>query len=1328
MNDLIVSLNEAGRVAWPRLAAVSLELVVFVLLVIAVIHAVRLRSASVRQWLWRLSLAKPLVALLIVSPAPFLVLRSLMPSDNETRLAAEANSAATRAFKEHHAPNTANPMVDEAEAPPVASAPRLSGIHDGATNAVLSETPDSTAGPVVPSAANKTKANLPEIKLTATGWAVVVWLGVAIALLLRLAAGFLYIGRLRATAAQPDSRVEGLESEAAETLGCRSIPVGLSDRIGSPTLTGILRPMILLPRPVVETLNDDQIRQILIHETAHATRWDNLFLAGQRFIESVFFFHPFVWLCGARLRRDTEDACDDIALRAGGNPTLYADSLTRVAELCVDSQNTWRLAATGAEMNFSRRLARIIEGRAGGSSRLTGLAAACLVALALVGLPSHISHGRTAAEDQPEKADVIRLKPGRGLQKVIEAAPANATLRLAAGTYEGFFRITKPLTIEGAGSDKTILFAQFEELADLPPVVDIQDTTAKIKGLRVRTVVPARKGGTQSYAAVRINASEVDMSDCAVVGWSGRGVAIEGDSNVKMANCLVAACWGTGVTIAKTAPSAPKVLLRDCDVRNCYYAGVGIGRGCDAVRIEGCRISGAAWHGIRYDDASPEISGNLIFENARLGVYASGKTKAKVTGNVFYNNEMGGIWCVYYNQDVIEQNTFVANQREGLSVTGASEPVVRKNVFFGNPTAVAYGRQQGMESVENAHRLVAQNLYWNNENNLTLPPSQKADGSYETEKREAELDDNSVVADPLFKDAEGRDFSLRAESRALKMAAGAKSVPSYASPWPLQNEEKAIIPDGPTRDCDQWKEPPPPGASTKAEVPALFGRGGDKPYDWQNAEFVPPSPKTFFPYDRDAGTKLDELYRAADRDRRSDEEILQAVRDGFLAASVDHGQLVSWLGNRYIWGKSPQHPAAIEIMYHAIHLGKGDPLYFGLSVVTNKSDNILRVLAEIAMKSDDPNVLSRIAWGCSSQSQEAIRQLKPYLESGNPATKEKAEAVRGMLEGKIKAFEWAGSQARPRVRAIEAEHKPKMPEYKEKLLKGDSKTRMKTLRDMPMYLADDSFVEAMLACAEDPDSGVRAELARSAGGHWVWSPKDGVQNKEIIRMMLKLGRDENRQVRYNAVYFGLSTVQEKTEPIVRFLLELALNDLEWNNHYRITWGLGWGADKKAVKSVMDEILERPMDSLFDAACAYLLYQETVKEEPADFAWTEKIKKAYPDDKYAIMIQAKPPFEPKSQDELQAEFRKAISQSKIPIEFGATHDSRVMDKTQIYVRGEEQTKAIEKAIDESPTFVRGDSRKVAFSEQLIAEAMQSEKGLTRFTPELPKRLEAIAEKY
>ena len=207
------------------------------------------------------------------------------------------------------------------------------------------------------------------------------------------------------------------------------------------------------------------------------------------------------------------------------------------------------------------------------------------------------------------------------------------------------------------------------------------------------------------------------MTDCAVLGAVGNGIHIVNDSNVEIDHALVAATWSTGIVIGEKASRPSRVHIHDSDIRNNHYAEIRIGAENDQVRIERCRISGAAWHGVRYDDASPTIENNLILGNARSGIYASGKTSATVRGNLFYANEMGGLSCWFQNTDRIENNTFAENQREALAILGASKPAVRKNIFYSHPSAVLIGDigDDSPEAKSDGTPDLQDNLFWANE-------------------------------------------------------------------------------------------------------------------------------------------------------------------------------------------------------------------------------------------------------------------------------------------------------------------------------------------------------------------------------------------------------------------------------------------------------------------------------------------------------------------------------------------------------------------------------------------------------------------------------------
>jgi hypothetical protein len=67
-----------------------------------------------------------------------------------------------------------------------------------------------------------------------------------------------------------------------------------------------------------------------------------------------------------------------------------------------------------------------------------------------------------------------------------------------------------------------------------------------------------------------------------------------------------------------------------------------------------------------------------------------------------------------------------------------------------------------------------------------------------------------VAANPQFVAPTAKDFSLRADSPARRQGIGVADPVSFPSPWPLQPEESAIIPQGDTRDYRQWRDPAQP--------------------------------------------------------------------------------------------------------------------------------------------------------------------------------------------------------------------------------------------------------------------------------------------------------------------------------------------------------------------------------------------------------------------------------------------------------------------------------------------------------------------------------------
>ncbi len=164
-----------------------------------------------------------------------------------------------------------------------------------------------------------------------------IWLIVTAIMLLRLIGSIFLLARTKARA-RPAS--PPIVAQVEEWLtSCRSnrkkVHLLISTEISTPMVAGFSRPAILIPAKMLEALNESDLSQIGLHETAHLARGDDYTLLFERIIEALFFLHPAVRWITRQLDLEREIACDDFVVEAGGGSNRYAACLTRVAEIAL---------------------------------------------------------------------------------------------------------------------------------------------------------------------------------------------------------------------------------------------------------------------------------------------------------------------------------------------------------------------------------------------------------------------------------------------------------------------------------------------------------------------------------------------------------------------------------------------------------------------------------------------------------------------------------------------------------------------------------------------------------------------------------------------------------------------------------------------------------------------------------------------------------------------------------------------------------------------------------------------------------------------------------
>ena len=141
----------------------------------------------------------------------------------------------------------------------------------------------------------------------------------------------------------------------------RSIRVMSSSGLLEPAVFGIFRPVLLLPEGIAGWLTTEQLRAVLIHESCHVRRRDNLASAIYMMAATVFWFYPLVRWIGSRLIDERERACDEEVLRRGGEPDVYAEGILNVCKFCLESSPVCAAGVMGSDLG--KRVQAILMNR-----------------------------------------------------------------------------------------------------------------------------------------------------------------------------------------------------------------------------------------------------------------------------------------------------------------------------------------------------------------------------------------------------------------------------------------------------------------------------------------------------------------------------------------------------------------------------------------------------------------------------------------------------------------------------------------------------------------------------------------------------------------------------------------------------------------------------------------------------------------------------------------------------------------------------------------------------------------------------------------------------
>ncbi len=308
---------------------------------------------------WSIAVSRAMIVALFVLPLGY----GLAPVIRVAVLPAEEKEEVTQpamTFNEPGEPSTSSPMRQPV---PVAV------NEETESHESISVVPPSVVVAVEPgqepAGDAKVGRTTPPARSAPFSWrqgVLMVWLGVALGLAMRLLVGVTRTRRLVSRGVPCDEAVLADAKAVADTLGMGRIPrILIVDQLDGPCSAGWLRSVVLLPSQWMEKFAENERRVVLGHEMTHVAgrdpSWD--FLA--RWATVLWWFHPLVWRLPQRHRLACEHVCDSVAAALTGDFATYRRRLASWA-LEVYGQRQGMLATlTMADRSLLHRRLRWLE-------------------------------------------------------------------------------------------------------------------------------------------------------------------------------------------------------------------------------------------------------------------------------------------------------------------------------------------------------------------------------------------------------------------------------------------------------------------------------------------------------------------------------------------------------------------------------------------------------------------------------------------------------------------------------------------------------------------------------------------------------------------------------------------------------------------------------------------------------------------------------------------------------------------------------------------------------------------------------------------------------
>lgn len=335
-----------------------------------------------------------------------------------------AHVSATEVPYSEKTEHRANPMRSPETDREQESAPDTS---EGTHSPTLAATDDSSARPpehrsivAEPGSIHTEAVTWSILAILYTGF-MLLWMTITGGMLVRLLVSQVRLSRIRRVSRPADSYLVELCRASAQRISTHLPEVRVSPLITSPCLTGVVRPVILLPDTA--RFRNGEMRRVILHELAHLRRADCFWNLLSRLTTAALFFQPLVWRLARRIERLSDEVCDDYVVQHEHDRNAYARQLVDLAERLTPHapELTLGVGVVAFRSKLGQRVARILDTSRGLSLRTGGMA---VIAIALVTAGATLASALIDVSTKTE-AIVAAATPGATEHEIESASVGN---------------------------------------------------------------------------------------------------------------------------------------------------------------------------------------------------------------------------------------------------------------------------------------------------------------------------------------------------------------------------------------------------------------------------------------------------------------------------------------------------------------------------------------------------------------------------------------------------------------------------------------------------------------------------------------------------------------------------------------------------------------------------------------------------------------------------------------------------------------------------------------------------------------------------------------